>query len=357
MHLDWKWIKQRPQYIAEELSKYYDVYVFYQYARKRELLTQNKTKGLKLIPWIGIPKRYDVPILWHLTKLYIRAFVKLFMLFTKPDFVWVGAPYLMDYIPKSTKFPIIHDSMDNFQWFYGPGTFMNGYISTPEKRALKESKIIFTSAHALAEVINNKYPCKEKTVLIRNAFGGNIIETAPDPVYTPQKDKLKIGFVGALGHSMDFKLMHKWLDEFPNLEINLIGPIDKYHSQWFRDRLNFLGAIDHNKLYDKVKDFHALMLPFRIDDSVLSRDCIKLYEYINFNKPIIAVRYPEIERFEDWVDFYNKNEEAVEIMRRYVENGPKRKYTAEQRIQFLNDNSWEARVKVIVKHLNDLTSE
>jgi len=29
MHVDWEWIKQRPQFIAEGLSKFYDVHVFF----------------------------------------------------------------------------------------------------------------------------------------------------------------------------------------------------------------------------------------------------------------------------------------------------------------------------------------
>ena len=29
MHISWGWIKQRPQFLAEELAKYYEVDVFY----------------------------------------------------------------------------------------------------------------------------------------------------------------------------------------------------------------------------------------------------------------------------------------------------------------------------------------
>ena len=35
MHVPWGWIKQRPHFIAENLSKYYKVNVFYKKAYKK----------------------------------------------------------------------------------------------------------------------------------------------------------------------------------------------------------------------------------------------------------------------------------------------------------------------------------
>ena len=53
MHIDWNWIKQRPQFLVEELSQYYDVTVVYTYGYNRSLIKQpNKFNGFKkLIPF------------------------------------------------------------------------------------------------------------------------------------------------------------------------------------------------------------------------------------------------------------------------------------------------------------------
>ena len=55
-------------------------------------------------------------------------------------------------------------------------------------------------------------------------------------------------------------------------------------------------------------------MPFVVNDIILSVDPVKLYEYLNFNKNIISVHYPEIDRFSDFVNFYNSNKELISVI-------------------------------------------
>ena len=47
------------------------------------------------------------------------------------------------------------------------------------------------------------------------------------------------------------------------------------------------------------------MMPFILNELIESVDPVKLYEYINFEKNIICIKYDEILRFKDFVYFYN----------------------------------------------------
>ncbi len=44
MHIDWNWIKQRPQFIAEGLSKKYKVDVVYKYSYRNKNYQQNENE-------------------------------------------------------------------------------------------------------------------------------------------------------------------------------------------------------------------------------------------------------------------------------------------------------------------------
>ena len=89
-------------------------------------------------------------------------------------------------------------------------------------------------------------------------------------------------------------------------------------------------------------------MPFLINEIIEAVDPVKLYEYINFNKNILCCRYNEIERFDKFVYFYNTYEEFNEMVKK-ISKESSIKYTNQERIEFLRENSWEVRGKTIQK--------
>lgn len=61
MHIDWNWIKQRPQFIAEGLSNKYKIEVFYKYSFKRRNYQKRKNiiKNITLNKIVSIPGRFE----------------------------------------------------------------------------------------------------------------------------------------------------------------------------------------------------------------------------------------------------------------------------------------------------------
>ena len=94
-------------------------------------------------------------------------------------------------------------------------------------------------------------------------------------------------------------------------------------------------------------------MPFKINEIVEAVDPVKLYEYINFNKNILSIKYKEIERFEEFVYFYTNYEEFKGNLERLIKNNTL-KYSDEARRRFLKDNSWGKRVEMIEELLNGL---
>jgi hypothetical protein len=85
-------------------------------------------------------------------------------------------------------------------------------------------------------------------------------------------------------------------------------------------------------------------------------DPVKLYEYVDWGRPIVALRYPDVERFGEFVEFYETPEELVGVISRMCSEGFVRKYTEEQRVAFLSENTWDVRGQQIRRELRDLLS-
>ena len=101
----------------------------------------------------------------------------------------------------------------------------------------------------------------------------------------------------------------------------------------------------------------VLIMPFIPNEIVQSVDPVKLYEYICLNKHILCIRYPEIERFESFVEFYDTRETYMEQLRRLLKEKPAVKYTPQQAEAFLKDNSWAKRAECAARQLEGLTKE
>ena len=161
--------------------------------------------------------------------------------------------------------------------------------------------------------------------------------------------------MGTISSWLDFEALNKIVNTFPSTEIHLFGPIENLGMVLSKHkRIKYLGAIRHEEIQPHVNKFDALMMPFQVTELIQSVDPVKLYEYIFFDKPIVSVRYTEIERFSNFVDFYSDHEELIAILGRYFNEGFKKKYSGEERDRFIAANTWTQRVACIEDKLCQL---
>jgi hypothetical protein len=79
-------------------------------------------------------------------------------------------------------------------------------------------------------------------------------------------------------------------------------------------------------------------------------DPVKIYEYISSQKPILTINYPEINKFHDLVLKYNTLQEYIAILNMLIQN---KNFPIDilKRNQFLETNTWDNRVSMILKIL------
>lgn len=353
MHLDWKYVKQRPHFIAEGLSDFYEIDVVYFYSkqylfRNSDNITRNEKK-INLKPVFRLPFYQKDPI-YSLNKMYLKFYFKFLIKKYKPDFLWITFPLQIDFIPEKTNCKIIYDCLDNITSINFEKKFKNRLLNL-EIKLLEKADLVLVPSQSLSNKLNERIKCRDKLLVVRNAFDGKIIN---DLSNNKDKKKIyKIGFVGTISSWFDFELLECSLKKFDNIEYHIIGPLDNIKLN-LNKKIKLYGSIEHGKLYDFVNKFDAMIMPFKLNELIIVVDPVKFYEYINYNKPIISVFYDEIKRYNPFISFYSDKNEFFEILEELIHNKFEKKYSDNDRIEFLKNNSWNDRVKQIIKMIESI---
>lgn len=261
------------------------------------------------------------------------------------DFIWIGGPELIWYVPKSYTGRILYDCMDNYENFTNRQS-RKLKIREKEKECIKRASVVLATSKWLCKRIQ-ELDSGAEPLLVRNAYDGKSIHPVNMPV---KKASYEIGFIGAVAQWVDVDIMARSTVQCPDIRYHLVGP---YTTQIEGcERLVYEGSKEHGALYDFIKDYDCLVMPFHINDLTKAVDPVKLYEYIAFGKCIISSYYEEIERFSPFVYFYHNEEEYIALLRKLCEEGFPPKYTAEEQKRFLQENTWEKRFEVVDKILS-----
>lgn len=348
MNVEWNWIKQRPHFIAEGLNEHYDLTVVYQYRYGRKILQKRQDEGIKLIPLKTIPKISGSERLKIINDTLMALMVKKIIKKLKPDIVFTTYPLHIDMIPAEFDGKIYYDCMD-YHIAFAHNDAYKKRLALKEKCLLDRADKVFVSSEYIQDVVShNNEEVRKKTVLIRNAYDGNIISVKE---YENNNNTFKLAYIGTISSWFDWKTITEAVQKRDNIEVHLFGPIDLTEIPC-SDRIKYHGVIEHNKLYDVVKDMDCLIMPFVLNEIVKAVDPVKIYEYINFNKNVLIREYNEVERLKEYVYFYNNADEFINAIDLMQKNNAL-KYSMKARIDFLAKNSWKNRVDRIVEVLSE----
>lgn len=344
MHVDWNWIKQRPQYIAEALAQAHDITVLYPHRYRRTGYQRRDAGDIRLKPIYLIPKGSRYPVLRTLNQRLRDAIIARHVTKTRADCLYLPFPDYIGAIPKGYTGKVIYDCMDNHPAFIEDAA-MRAVLEQQEIALVHRADTVLVSSEKLRQLLIARCgpACADKIVLVRNGYNGQMLdvsETAPQP-----SDPYTLAYFGTISSWFNFKYVLQSLEDFPQLHYRLIGPVEGVKLPE-HPRLSYIGTVEHKALPEATADAQCLIMPFLRNEIIESVDPVKLYEYINFNKNILCVQYPEVERFAPFVHFYTDYETYKNQLRVLMDRSDV-KYTLEQRQSFLLENSWESRVRII----------
>ncbi len=347
MGIDWAWIFQRPQIIAQHLAEGNDITIVFPRSILKFFSRFHARPPVRHEILWTLPLQEKVKIIGRLSQ-FLNS--RVFRDVRKYGTIVVGYPLYYRYIPHDYSGTLIYDCMDNHETLYPyrPGV---GKLLEQEKALLEHSRIVFASSGKLVEKIRRQVEGPvPRVVLLRN---GTAVPGRLPPVARPAcRSRHKIAYVGTIAEWFDRELILESLEKVGGIEYHLIGPVNIALPRRQRG-LIMEGVVPHSQLYGAVESCSCLVMPFRTDKTVLYVDPVKLYEYIVMGKCIIAVYYPEIERFGDFVYFYRDAPGYVRLLEKLKTLGFPPKYTSRQRQDFLAENTWETRFAIWDKAVNE----
>ena len=344
MNVDWKWIKQRPHFVAEGLAKKHEIMLYYPYSyhRNKDMFCENHAEIIQPHKYYNLPFRRRYKLVNIMNNWYLYCFFTFIVSIKHPDVIWLGGdPDVACYLSKKNLGKVVYDCMDDYY-----AMSKNNEVMEKEKKIVNNCRHIFVSSLNLKNKVIERYRLdKRKVTLVRNGYDGKIIDNFG-------RDKLReeyiIAYIGTVSSWFDFELIEFIVNKVDNVQFHIIGPIKSTVIEQCKKLgkmgVVFYGSMEHDLLYDFVSNVDCLIMPFIISEVTLSVDPVKLYEYINFNKNIISIKYPEIERFSGFVNFYSTRDEAVNVIIKLKKN-KKITYVNDERLKFLNNNSWDDRIK------------
>lgn len=349
MRIDWNWIFQRPQILALELEKNYDLTVLFPKERtERKGVISENPKPKHYIETIFLPFRDKVRLIGKLNFAFLR---KCIGDLGNYDIIWIGYPTFAGVIPSNYKGKILYDCMDDYEAMYPNGRGKE-YLIRSEKELVGRADVIFTSSEVLRKKIYRS--SGRKSILLRNGCSGEL------DISKPQKGNIKahydLGYFGTISDWMDIELLENSINKRKDITYHLIGPAaDSMRRN--NPGIIWEGSIAHEKLTDMVKNYDCLVMPFVLNDIIAAVDPVKLYEYISMGKCIISVYYPEIERFRDFVYFYKSAEEYDSLLNVLCQRGFPPKFNELEQKRFLAENTWQQRANTIEKIIKELYRE
>ncbi len=343
MGIDWDWIYQRPQVLAELLASDYEVTVLFprsilRASHKTNVPLKMQARILRTLPYQE--KNLVVAMGSFLLNRHLFRDIDTF------DYIYLGYPLYARYIPASYHGKIIYDCMDNYEALY-PDQKRVSRILQQEQHIVRRCHLLLASSVLLKKKVD-AIAGYSKSILVRN---GVLFDIALSLSHAQKKDIYKLCYIGTVAEWFDYKLLLTTMNELPYLEYHLVGPVS---SRCDHPKIHYLGIVPHETLPETVADFDCLVMPFCVNEIVKSVDPVKLYEYISFGKCIVSVYYPELEHFRDFVYFYETPREYTSLLRRLAQAGFPPKYNTKMQQNFLQNNTWQERYRHLRKALSEM---
>ncbi len=347
MHIDWRWIKQRPQFLAEELQRGgHAVRVFDRRIWRTDIVTNNPTsldvRGLRASPGrLRLPSALDRGLLRTQARWTSRGEI--------PDLVWVTHPSITEYLPpRLSGATLVYDAMDDHAALAPPSE--RPRIQQLERALLARADLVLASSETILNNIRESTWSSSTPLLVRNGLPYESSAT-----YSPamnSREVMRLGYVGTISKWLDLDSLLYLLGECEDVEVHLFGPADVQLPA--HPRLVHHGPVSRADLAARVSACHAFIMPFVDSPIVRAVDPVKVYEYLSWNRPTFVSEWAETEHFGELIKRYRTAEELLSLVQHFRHHEaslvPDRTLVEE----FLRYNTWRSRGDQIRSALHSL---
>lgn len=345
--VNWNWIKQRPHFICEYISKqnievtYFSITpLFKQKISKHELGKFLKIKDICVIPYASRFK-----IIKSINKFFVKLILK-----QRFDIVVLTHPEQIEYLPKKlkTNSKIIYECMDNMPYFYADK--QRETLINKERNLCERVDSIITSSIYLKEKIKREYNLKSKNItVIKNAVEKSIKSEVSEKIILKSPNMV---YIGTISEWLDVEKIIKYAKNNQGHYIYLVGPIESSVKKILEKEENIIlvGAVRHSLVKSYIDAGDVMLIPFKINELIKAVDPVKIYEYLSLSKIVISSYWEELDCYKSnpLVKFYSDFEKFKEAIEEALKENVKTKIDEE----FIYNNKWENRVEEYLKVLH-----
>ena len=359
-------IKQRPQHLAEELSKYHELWY-----------VDPTISGMRCLKGDGAlcySYHYDVNPNLHVLRLngLLAAHIKLQhydkfalntwlerhqlkALLSSVDVIWFGYeacyrffyPFRFRNSSMKKRPLLVYDKMDdNVSLERHPS--IQKFLLKMRNALEHDADVIFVTARLFYETLSSRRP---NVFLVQN--GAEIEGYSNLSLHNAGKktDKAKnYGYIGMMGHWFDNELIRSFASSFPECTVSLVGPLAT--EKILLPNVRYYGVVPKNQVYHWIEQFDACLYPFKKGPLLDTIDPVKIYEYLLVNKPVIAADSKEMTKYKGLIYTYETQEEFLQICGKQELALPFS--TDQERTLFFQKNSWEERAGKILDVIEGL---
>jgi len=318
--IDWDFIYQRPQHLAERLSLKND-FIYIQpfglrnltfldirrvFHRFRKLFKRQKGKD-----HLYIKDLFFIPII-DSAMIKLNSFLlrcQIAPLVDPKTIIWVTYPSpLIPGIQDGIKYgALVYEIIDDYPNIH----------HSMETWLVNKANLVITTSEALAEKAK-KINRGVRVKVIRNGVDYDFFNNVSKIQHREFKDLEKIiGYMGMINEFIDFELLNYLADNRPDLNFVFVGPI-KTKRLPLKKNIRFTGVIDYRKVPTYCNEFDVCLIPFQRGEFADAINPVKLYEYLALGKPVVSYYMRELTRYEDLIylakdkeDFLNKVDRAL----------------------------------------------
>ena len=350
--IEYRGLKQRPQYIAEGLAREHEVtYVDPTVSMMKFLLKGGERPGgytyrvnehLKVVRlngtfsahrslealggWIAFPE-------WLQLRTYLR----------EADLIWIGyCPWYS--LLKGYRGAVVYDKMDDDTGLT-QNELLKKLIRKVEPPLVERADLLFVTAQKFHDEfrVKGKHPYVVPNAVDRSVMArltGGTPEKLPGRVF---------GYVGMISHWFDMDAVRTILDADSRNRVVLVGPSEIQLPA--HPRLVCTGRVPKEDVNGWIRSFDICLYPFRRTPLIDTIDPVKIYEYLAQNKPVLAADSLEMNKFGPLIFTYRTQEQLRELAGRDL---PAPFACQEQQSRFVEENCWDSRMAVITEVLNKL---
>jgi len=258
-------------------------------------------------------------------------------------------PVLLTYLPQAYKLiPLVKprlvcydcvDSIGDFSW-------AEENVRQEEVTLLAQTDLAFASAEKLFSKLK-KY-CSN-VIFLPNAVDYAHFSKV-QLRQRVQREKVKVGFVGALYDWIDIELLKFILTERPEWQLVAIGPSHGINMDNLQKHKNFhwLGSKEYQELPKFMAKFDVCIIPFLINEVTENANPIKMWEYMATGLPIVSTDIPEVRKFSDIIYIARDKKHFVEQIETALGTT-----SSNKQILIARANDWSSRVRILTKTISE----